>query len=43
MKNKKIQIKFIKKKKTLNDKIHKMIDQDSLALYAEMMKGRFNN
>ncbi len=43
MKNKKIQIKFIKTKKTLNDKILKMIDQDSLALYAEMMKGRFNN
>ena len=43
MKNKKIQIRFIKTKKTLNDKILGIIDQDSLALYAEMMKGRFNN
>lgn len=43
MKNKKIQIKFIKTKKTMKGKILKMIDDDSLALYAEMMKGRFNN
>ena len=43
MKNKKIQIKFFKTKKTMNDKIREMIGHDSLTLYAEMMKGRFKN